>query len=43
MFVEWLWRSVKYERVYLMAYDIQDKDRFDVTLANRPFGGMVKI
>lgn len=30
VFVEWLWRSVKYERVYLRAYDSFAQARADV-------------
>jgi putative transposase len=30
VFVEWLWRSVKYERVYLKAYDSVSAARADI-------------
>lgn len=29
-FVEWIWRSVKYERVYLNAYDSVSAARADI-------------
>jgi transposase InsO family protein len=38
VFVERLWRSVKYEEVYLRAYDTASEARASIGRATGPFG-----